>query len=60
MDMAKVVVDPKKLPERNAPIPGAKPSVSTLPYKDFGHPEEVDQFRKVIREIRRQSATRPQ
>jgi hypothetical protein len=57
--MAKIVTDPKSLPERDVPIPGAKPPVSSLPYKDLGHPEEVDEFRKLIREIRRQPPTRP-
>jgi hypothetical protein len=58
--MAKIVVDPKSLPERAVPIPGAKPPVSSLPYKDIGSPEEVDSFRKLIREIRRQLPTRPE
>jgi hypothetical protein len=57
--MAKVVVDPKSLPERAVPIPGAKPPVYALPYKDLGHPEEVDAFRKLVREIRRQAPARP-
>jgi hypothetical protein len=52
--MAKVVLDPRSLPERVVPMPGAKPPVYSLPYKDVGHPEEVDEFRKLIREIRRQ------
>ena len=59
MDMAKIVLDPKSLPERAVPIPGAKPPVSSLPYKDLGSPEEVDTFRKQIREIRRHPTTRP-
>ena len=58
--MAKVVVDPKKLPDRPVPIPGAKPPVCALPYRDLGQPEEVDEFRKVIREIRHQVPSRPQ
>jgi hypothetical protein len=57
--MAKVVVDPKSLPERAVPIAGAKPPVHSLPYKDLGDPEEVDAFRKLVREIRRKSPTRP-
>jgi hypothetical protein len=57
--MAKLIVDPKSLPERAVPIPGAKPPVSSLPYKDIGNPEEVDEFRTLIREIRRQLPTRP-
>jgi len=57
--MAKVVVDPKGLPERVNPIPGAKPPVFSLPYRDVGSPGEVDEFRKLIREIRRQPPTRP-
>jgi len=57
--MAKVVVDPQSLPERAVPIPGAKPPVYSLPYKDIGHPEEVDTFRELIREIRHQRPTRP-
>jgi len=58
-EMAKVVVDPKSLPERAVPIPGAKPPVFSLPYKDLGHPEEVDAFRKLIQEIRQQVPIRP-
>jgi len=56
--MAKIVVDPNSLPDRAIPIPGAKPPVFSLPYKDLGHPEEVDTFRKLIREIRQQVPTR--
>ena len=59
MDMARIVVNPKSLPERTVPIPGAKPPVSYLPYADLGHPEEVDTFRDLIREIRRRPPTRP-
>jgi hypothetical protein len=54
IDMAKVVADPRSLPERAVPIPGAKPPVFSLPHKDLGDPEEADAFRKLIREIRRQ------
>jgi hypothetical protein len=57
--MAKVVIDPKSLPDRAAPIPGAKPPVLSLPYQDPGRPEEVDEFRKLLREIRRQIPSRP-
>jgi hypothetical protein len=46
------VVDPRSLPDRAVPIPGAKPPVYSLPYKDNGRPEEVDTFRELIREIR--------
>jgi hypothetical protein len=53
-----VIVDPKNLPERTARIRGAKPPVYTLPYKDTGHPEEVEAFWKLIREIRRQTKHR--
>jgi hypothetical protein len=56
--MAKVVIDPKSLPDRAVPIPGAKPPVFSLPYKDLGHPEEVDEFLKLVREIRRQGPKR--
>ncbi len=58
--MATFIDDPKNLPDRKVPIPGSKPPVTTLPYQDFGHPEEVDQFRELIREIRRQSPTKQQ
>jgi hypothetical protein len=58
MDMAKVIVDPKSLPDRTTPIPGAKPPVYSLPYQDVGHPEEVEAFRKQLRKIRRQASTR--
>jgi hypothetical protein len=51
-------MDPKTLPERTVPIPGAKPAVFSLPHKDLGHPEEVDEFRKLIRQIRRQPRIR--
>ncbi len=51
--MAKIIIDPRSLPERAVPIPGAKPPVSALPYKDLGCPDEVDAFHKLIREIRR-------
>jgi len=57
--MAKIVTDPSSLPERDVPIPGAKPPVFSLPSKNHGHPEEVDEFLKLIREIRRQGPTRP-
>jgi hypothetical protein len=56
--VAKVVNDAKHLPEPSVRIPGAKPPVYSLPYKDMGHPEEVDAFRKLIREIRRQTTIR--
>jgi hypothetical protein len=49
--MAEIVADPKSLPERAVPIPGAKPPVFSLPHKDLGNPEEVDAFRKLIREL---------
>jgi hypothetical protein len=58
-DMAKVVLDPRTLPERTVPIPGAKPPVTSFPYKDLGHPEEVDSFRLLIRELRRHQPTLP-
>jgi hypothetical protein len=56
--MAKIVVDPRLLPERTAPIPATKPPVFSLPYKDLGRPEEVDEFRKFVRELRRQEPAR--
>ena len=58
--MAEIVVDLNRLHAQAGSIPGAKPPVSELPYKDFGHPEEVHQFRTVIREIRRQVPLRAQ
>jgi len=57
--MAKVVADPKSLPDRTVPIPGAKPPVLSLPYQDPGHPEEVEAFHKLLRDIRRQVLTPP-
>ena len=57
--MAKIIHDPKDLPERTIPIPGLKHAVTTFPYQDFGHPEEVDEFREFIREIRGQSPPKP-
>jgi hypothetical protein len=59
MEVAKLVVDPRNLPDRVIPIPGAKPPVFSLPYKDLGRPEEVDEFRKLLREIRRQVSAPP-
>jgi hypothetical protein len=56
--MAKVVADPRSLPERAVPIPGAKPPVFRLPYKDAGHPEEVDAFRELLRKLRRETPAR--
>jgi len=53
MDMAKIILDPRTLPERALPIPGAKAPVTSLPYKDIGCPDEVEAFHKLIREIRR-------
>ena len=41
--MAKIIDDPKDLPERTVPIPGLKPPVTTLPFQDLGHPEEFGQ-----------------
>jgi hypothetical protein len=58
MDMAKLVANPKSLPERATPIPGAKAPVYSLPYQDPGRPEEVEVFRKMLRKIRRQGSTR--
>jgi len=52
--MAKLVFDPKVLPERTVVIPGAKPPVVSFPFQDLGHPEEVDSFRRLIRQLRRQ------
>jgi hypothetical protein len=57
--VAKIVVDAKSLPERDIPVPGVKPPVYSLPYKDLGHPEEVDTFRDLLRQIRRQAPVRP-
>jgi hypothetical protein len=53
--MAKIVTDPRSLPEPDVPIPGAKPPVFSLPFQDHGHPE----FLKLIREIRREGSARP-
>ena len=58
--MAKVIFDPKTLPERIVPIPGSNAPISILPFKDLGHPEEVESFRELIREIRNQSSIRPE
>jgi len=43
--VAKLIVDPRSLPDRAVPIPGAKPPVFSLRYQDPGHPDEVDEFR---------------
>jgi hypothetical protein len=51
--MAKLVADPRMLPDRTAALPAVKPPVSSLPYSDVGHPEEVDTFREFIRQLRR-------
>jgi hypothetical protein len=53
--MATFITDIKTLPERKTPIPGAKPPVHALPYKDTGSPEEADTFRTYIRSLRNQS-----
>jgi hypothetical protein len=58
VNVAKLVTDPKALPERPVPIPGAKPAVYSLPYKDLGRPDEVDAFRRLVREVRRLSPSR--
>ena len=50
--MAKIIHDPKELPERVVAIPGSKNAETTFPYQDWGHPEEVDEFLALIREIR--------
>jgi len=52
--MAKVVLDPKLLPDRPAPMAPAKPPVKTFPYKDSGLPEEADALRLLIRSLRHQ------
>lgn len=57
--MAKIVVDPRLLPERTAPIPATKPPVFSLPFKDLGHPEEVDTFRAFVRELRQRVTAQP-
>ena len=56
--MARIIVDPNSFPERTIPIPGAKPPVYALPYKDLGHPEEVDEFLELVRELRQQGTLR--
>jgi hypothetical protein len=56
--MAKVILNPSSLPERSVRIPGAKPPVAVFPYKDLGHPEEVDTFRLLVRELRRERLPR--
>jgi hypothetical protein len=53
--MSKLVLDPKALPDRSVPIPGTKPPVVSLPFQDLGNPEEVDTFRRRIRQLRRQT-----
>jgi hypothetical protein len=57
--MAKVIVDPKSLPDCAVSIPGAKAPVFSLLHQDSGHPEEVETFRKVLHDIRRQVPTQP-
>jgi hypothetical protein len=49
--MAKLILDPKALPDRSVPIPGAKPPVVSFPFHDLGSPEEVDSFRRLIRQF---------
>jgi hypothetical protein len=56
--MAKLVFDPKVLPERTMVIPGAKPPVVSFPFQDLGSPKEVDSFRRLIRQLRRQKPIR--
>jgi hypothetical protein len=56
--MAKFVLGPKVLLERNVSIPGAKPPVFSFPFRDLGHPDEVDSFRRFVRQLRRQTRAR--
>ena len=57
--MAKVV-DPQKLPEPKAGIPGLKPPVREFDPSDDTDPAEVDAFNQMIRQLRNQSpATLP-
>jgi hypothetical protein len=50
---AKIVLDPKTLPERATPIPGAKPPVTSFPFQDDPRaPDDVDDFLRFIREVR--------
>ena len=52
--MAKVV-DPRKLPDSKACIPGLKPPVREFVPSDDGDPSEADAFNRMIRELRNQS-----
>ncbi len=56
--MAKLILNPKMLPDRTVPIPGAKPPVVSFPFQDLGSPEEVDSFRRFIRQLRGQRPAR--
>jgi len=42
------------------PIPEAKPPVFTLPYRNLGQPEEVNEFHQVMRDILHQAPIRQQ
>jgi hypothetical protein len=56
---AKIVRDLKSLPDTAAPIPGAKPPVTSFPvYDDPPSVEEVDDFLRFIRELRRGKPSR--
>ena len=52
--MAKVV-DPRNLPDTRVFIPGLKPPVQDFSPSEDGDPSEVDDFNRMIRELRNQS-----
>jgi len=56
--MAKLILDPKVLRQRTVSIPGAKPPVVSFPFQDLGRPKEVDSFRRLVRQLRRQKPAR--
>lgn len=53
------IVDPHKLPEPKAGIPGLKPPVREFDPSDDTDPSEADRFNEMIRQLRNQSAASP-
>ena len=56
--MAKVV-DPRNLSGTSVAIPGLKPPVREFGPADDGDPSEVDEFNKMIRDLRTQDPAFP-
>ena len=48
--MAKLILDPKMLPDRTVPIPGAKPPVELEGARLFFPEERADEFNRLLRD----------